>query len=219
MTRALFGLVVAASGLAFWCEIASAQTAVQRRTTATGRAPLLTTQPAMKDRLDRIAAGSALWRDAMATLRRMGRHAIILVPDEVVVQSAADDTQGRDFDREVLAETFPVSEPDSSVHSVIVVVNVPLLKELHDQQGSLPGEYDADLDRILVHEVYAHAVPYLMAGDLSGKCADPAPRQRATESCAIQRENAVRRELRLGRRVDAGLEALSISRRGNWMSR
>jgi hypothetical protein len=179
----------------------------------------MTTQPAIKDRLDRIAAGSALWRDSMMALQRMGRHALVLAPDEVVVQNAPDDIRGRDFDREVLAEAFPVIERGSAVQSVIVVVNLPLLKDIHDRQGSLPGEYDADLDRILVHEIYAHAVPYLLAGDLSGKCADPAPHERPTASCAIQRENAIRAELKLGRRVDAGVEALSLSRRGTALSR
>jgi hypothetical protein len=70
-----------------------------------------------------------------------------------------------------------------------------------------------DLDRILVHEIYGHAVPYLLAGDLSGRCADPQPQERAVDACSIQRENAVRAQLGLGRRVDYGLGDLNLSRR------
>jgi hypothetical protein len=59
--------------------------------------------------------------------------------------------------------------------------------------------------------VYGHAVPYLEAGHLSGRCADPEPGQPATQSCAIQRENVVRAELRLGRRTDAALGGLILA--------
>jgi len=66
----------------------------------------------------------------------------------------------------------------------------------------------------LVHEIYGHAIPYLLAGDLSGRCADPKRGERASEACSIQRENAVRAELGLGRRTDYGLSDLALARRG-----
>ena len=74
------------------------------------------------------------------------------------------------------------------------------------------GDFEDDLDRILAHEVYGHAFPYLFAGDLSGKCADPAKGQRAEDACAIKRENEIRAELRLGKRRGYGLDGLSLAR-------
>jgi hypothetical protein len=61
--------------------------------------------------------------------------------------------------------------------------------------------------------VYGHAVPYLLAGTLTAKCADPAIGPSASASCAVQRENVVRREMRLGQRIEYGRDSLAIARR------
>jgi hypothetical protein len=63
-----------------------------------------------------------------------------------------------------------------------------------------------------VHEVYGHALPYVVVGDVAGRCADPGKDERATDACAIRRENAVRAELGLGRRSDPGLLSLALAR-------
>jgi hypothetical protein len=76
---------------------------------------------------------------------------------------------------------------------------------------SVRRDFEADLDRILVHEIYGHAVPYLLAGDLSGRCPDPGPNEPARDACSIRRENAVRVELGLGRRGDHGLSSLALT--------
>jgi hypothetical protein len=98
---------------------------------------------------------------------------------------------------------------------VFVVVNLDLIDRAHAARNSLPAERDADLDRVLVHEVYGHAFPYLLAGNLSGRCADPIAGERAVDACSIRRENAVRAELGLGRRTDYGVAGLSLSRAGS----
>ena len=111
----------------------------------------------------------------------------------------------------MLAEVQPIADDWSRVDTVVVVINLPLLDKLYsDATGA---DLDADLDRILAHEVYGHAIPYLLAGHLSGKCADPLPKQRATDACAIKRENEIRGELRLGERRGYGLDGLTIARR------
>jgi hypothetical protein len=179
---------------------------------ATGN-PLYTTNPVLQASLDRIAEGSALWREAIDAIRSTRRQALIVTPNQVTVTDAIGRTT-LSIDAGVLAEVTPVSGPDSRVNRVVVVVNLPLLEQVHQSKGSLPGEFYADLDRILVHEIYGHAVPYLIAGNLSARCPDPQPDERAHDACAIRRENAVRAELRLGRRVDGGLEGLALSRRG-----
>jgi hypothetical protein len=134
-----------------------------------------------------------------------------LTPAEVVV--AEDSSLSSGFDDGVLAEVMLAPRPDTRVDVVFVVVNLPLMERILRQTGALRAEMEADLDRILVHEVYGHALPYLLAGDLSGKCSDPQPGQRAREACAIRRENAVRAELGFDRRIDYGLHDLALIRR------
>lgn len=177
---------------------------------------LRASHPTLKARLDQIAAGSALWRQAVDAAGKLGRRVLVLTPDQVRVARAPGGATEA-FDPALLAEAVPVPLDGHRVDEVVVVVNLPLIADLHARLGSLPGEHDADLDRILVHEVYGHALPILLAGSLAGRCADPAPGERASQACAIERENAVRSELRLGRRVDAGLGGLFLTRAsGRW---
>jgi hypothetical protein len=176
--------------------------------------PLLTTSVTLRAGLDRIASGSPLWREAIAAVRRSGRRALVLTPAQVVVAKASNSSETTSFDPRQLAEVFPVVRDGVRVDSVLVVVNLPLIEDMHQRNRSLPIESDADLDRILIHEVYGHALPYLLAGDVSGRCPDPEPKQRASDACSIRRENAVRAELGLGRRLDYGLAGLLLSRPG-----
>jgi hypothetical protein len=193
---------------------ARAQDSPENRAAASSSrdAGIRTGHPAFQASLNRIAAGSALWRDAVAEIRETGRYALIVTPGQGVVTEPTGKKPAA-FDAASLAEVAPVAGADAEVNVVLVVINLPLLEQVHAARGSMPAELEADLDRILVHEVYGHAMPYLLAGDLTGRCADPAPSQRASEACSIKRENLVRAELRLGKRVDSGLEGLSLARR------
>lgn len=204
--RLLFAIAVTAIGLMGVTPMAVRTEAAS----GDGSAPLVTRHPELIAALERIARGSASWRAALAALKATGRQAVILTPDQVVVRDSATGTVA-EFDRTAVAEVSPVAGPAGAVSAVLVVVNVERMQQLHDRRGSLPGEFHADLDRVLAHEVYGHAVPYLAAGHLSGRCADPAPGQAATDSCAIQRENVIRGELRLGRRTDAALGGLILA--------
>jgi len=173
--------------------------------------PVRTKNLVIEASLKRISSRSALWREALDALASTGRHAVILTPDQVVVTDARG-TDRRRFDPTVLAGAAPVPSQDGRVGVVVVVLNLPLLQDTHRSRHSLPWEFEADLDRILIHEVYGHALPYLLAGDLAGKCADPEPDERPADACSIKRENAVRSELGLGRRKDSGLDGLALMR-------
>jgi hypothetical protein len=175
--------------------------------------PVQTRNPTLQASLDRIAKRSTLWRSALESIREAGRRALVLTPDQVVATGGATAERGERFDDTFLAEVAPVTGPDGRVDVVLVVVNLALLQERHERLQLLPIEFDLDLDRILIHEVYGHAVPYLLAGRLSGRCPDPQPGTRAVDACSISRENAVRAELGLGRRVDYGLDGLNLARR------
>lgn len=173
--------------------------------------PFITRHPELQAALERIARGSASWRAALAAVAGTGRTALVVTPDEVVVTDAGG-TAPSAFDRSEVAAVSPVSDDTGRVRAVLVVVNVDQIQAAHERLSSLPGEFHADLERVLAHEVYGHAVPYLLAGDLSGRCADPAPGTMAAHACAIQRENVIRAELRLGRRIDGTLSSLSLAR-------
>jgi len=177
------------------------------------RSPLETANPVVQGSLDRIAKGSPSWRAALEAIRGTARRAIVVTSDQVLVADPATEGRMDRFDDTVLAEVAPVPRPDSRVDVVLVVINLALLEESHRKARSVLSEFEADLDRILVHEIYSHAVPYLLAGHLSGRCPDPAAGERAIDACSIRRENAVRAELGLGRRTSYGLDDLNITRR------
>ncbi len=176
--------------------------------------PFHTTNRVLRASLERVASRSALWRAAADVVRAQGRQALVLTPDQVKVKAPSDDEETGEFDQTALGEVAPVVCPDAHVHTVLVVVNLALIKNIHDARWSVPLDVEADLDRVLVHEIYGHAVPYLLAGSVAGRCADPKVGERATDACAIRRENAVRAELGLGRRTDSGLYSLALSRPG-----
>ncbi len=172
--------------------------------------PLRVTNPTLLASLQRIWRGSQLWREAVASVRQTGRYVVVATPPDVTLTDR--NRSPRVFDRGLLAEAIPLLDEEAQVPTVVVVVNVRLLQDMHDTRLSAPRDIDADLDRILVHEVYGHAVPYLLAGDLSGQCADPKRGESVSDACAISRENAVRAELGLGRRADRGLYSLALAR-------
>jgi hypothetical protein len=188
----------------------SAVFAGQPRWTWQDRPPLVVEHPTLSASLARIYAGSARWRKALDAVVNTGRRVMVVTPDKVRVRDAAGgpDTS---FDSSVVAEVQPIADEWSRVDTVVVVINLPLLETLYSD--ATLADLEADLDRIVAHEVYGHAIPYVLAGHLSGKCADPLPGQRATDACAIKRENEIRSELRLGQRRDSGLNGLTIARR------
>jgi hypothetical protein len=144
----------------------------------------------------------------MTAVRKTGRHALVVTQSDVVTSGGA----GRNaFNDGGLAEAIPVIGAGSRITAVVVVVNLRLLQGAHDARLSVRRDFEADLDRILVHEVYGHAVPYLLAGDRSGRCADPEQGENISDACSIRRENAVRAELGLGSRADRGLSSLRLA--------
>lgn len=172
---------------------------------------IITNDALLRASLDRLYDRSRLWRAAVAQIESLGRRAVVVTPRHVRVQ---DPHTGHvtAFDRAVIAEVQPLAEHGTRVDAVVVVVNVELLQG-RQTIWSTPVDLENDIDRVVAHEVYGHAIPYLVAGDLSGKCADPTDGERPEESCAIKRENAVRAESGLGKRIDSGVNGLSLARR------
>ena len=216
MFRTVFAVFVVV-GAAMTPEVAEGQWSAPSAVDTADGAPLVTTNRTLHASLQRIASRSALWREAVDTIRGAGRHVFVLTPDQVKVADELHDERTDAFDPTVLAEAAPGPDENSHVRVVLVVVNLALIEEIHRDKSRLPGELDADLDRILIHEIYGHAFPYLLAGNMSGRCADPKPHERASDACSIRRENAVREQLGLGRRMGYGLEGLALAR--SWYRR
>jgi hypothetical protein len=200
------GIVAVTLAVAF----GTAAAAGQPRWTWRDRPPILVEHPTLSASLARIYAGSPRWRKALDEVVNVGRRVVVVTPDKVRVR---DENGGPEtpFDPTVLAEVQPIANEWSRVDTVVVVINLLLLEKLYSDAS--PIDLEADLDRILAHEVYGHAIPYVLAGHLSGRCADPLPGQRATDACAIKRENEIRGELRLGQRREYGLNGLTLARR------
>jgi len=175
-------------------------------------APILTNHPSLKASLERIVRGSALFRADLEAVRRAGRRVYVLTPDWATFVDRSHPDRPAAFDRSMLAEVALFEDDADRVEAVVVVVNLDLLAEGHSRRAASNAQRNADLDRILVHEVYGHALPYLIAGDQTGRCADPADDERAADACSIRRENAMRRELGLGHRRDYGLTSLALAR-------
>lgn len=163
--------------------------------------PILVRHAILASSVERIASESRTFRDALDALALTGRRAILTTPDKV-----------NDFDRTVLAQAFPISDEHAGVDAIVVVVNLDLLQKLSGLSMKAI-DFEDDLDRIVAHEIYGHAIPVLMAGRLSANCADPAVGQSAIASCAVQRENVIRREMGLGRRIEYGRDSLALARR------
>jgi hypothetical protein len=212
MLDGLRGLAIAAGVLTAILRLGASPLLADDPSALASGPTVVATHPALSQSLERLIDGSASWREAIAQVRGHGRRVVVLTPDQVVVRDAANPRRQRPFDHDVLAEVSPVVEPGGVVRQVLVVVNLPLVEAAHDRQRSVPRDLHADLDRILAHEIYGHALPYLLAGHVSGACADPKGDQRPADACAIQRENTVRAELALGLRTDAGMYSLALAR-------
>src|SRR5687767_9248016 len=182
-------VVVAAPALAF---------AQQASATA-----LIVRHPVLASSVQRLGAESPAFKEALRAVAATGRRTILTTPGEA---------GSGDRDDSSLARAIAIADERSRVDTVIVTINLELIQKL----TGLPvkaADFEDDLDRIVAHEVYGHAVPYLLAGDLSGRCADPAAGESAADACAIRRENLIRKEMKLGQRFDYGRDGLTLARR------
>jgi hypothetical protein len=58
------------------------------------------------------------------------------------------------------------------------------------------ARFDALVDAVLIHELWAHVVPLAIGGSTRFLCPDPLPGQPDLEACSVRRENDLR--VRLG---------------------
>ena len=162
------------------------------------------TDPELGALLRRIDDRSPSWRSALDSVSAAGGRIVV-----TTVQDLADVPD--QFARAELAAVSPVIAADSSVAAVLVVVNRELLDRLYALvPDAHPSAREMDLVRILVHEIYGHAVPYLLAGHARGACPDPVDARQL--GCSVARENIIRAELSLQPRRAYDLTGLALAR-------
>jgi hypothetical protein len=175
-----------------------------------GTSSVITSHESVRAAIAELRTRSELWRVALDSVTALGRTIIVVSPDQIIVRDSSSATRSESFDPSTIAEISPVIRDNGSIDAVLVVVNLRLIERVHRALGSSPSVLAADLQRILIHEIYGHAIPYLLTGHAGGRCADPVPGQGATQACSIRRENEVRKEAGLGERIDYSLAGLAL---------
>jgi hypothetical protein len=206
-----FLAIAAGSAVAQGPERAATADLIASTAEPIGARAIIAIDERIRSAIERLEEKSALWRDALERVADLDRRVLIVTPDRIVVREGSGAMDA--FDGATLAEVSPVPGSNGAIDAVMVVINVALLDSLHARLGSSPEEFEADVERVLAHEVYGHAIPYLLAGSVEGQCPDPRPGESPRDSCSIRRENDVRREAGLGERTDYELEGLALGRR------
>jgi hypothetical protein len=67
----------------------------------------------------------------------------------------------------------------------------------HPSRPDAMTEFEAAVDAILIHEIWGHLIPVVLAGSPHARCPDPLPGQADLASCVLQRENELRQEIGL----------------------
>ncbi|MFO7259666.1 MAG: hypothetical protein DIU52_000825 [bacterium] len=159
-------------------------------------------------RMDALAARSATWRAGMDSIQAAGFHMVVAGPAAVrrMVRGLEN------YAPEHLGEVVPLRDPTGAIAGAVVTIDLPRLERLWRRTGLPRSVFEADVDRILIHEIYGHVVPLAASRSIEGGCPDPKPGAPALSSCAIRRENVIRKELGMEPRLAYDLSGLVIGR-------
>lgn len=171
-------------------------------------AELRAVDPLLSKRLAALEARSPTWRAALDTLRATGFEVLVARPEQVGERIP----RLSGYRATHLGEVIPLRKAGGVLRGAVVTVDVARLEKLADRVGLPRSVLEEDVDRILIHELYGHVVPLAVARRISGGCPDPAPGEPVLSSCAITRENRIRRELGLELRTAYDLRGLAIGR-------
>lgn len=100
----------------------------------------------------------------------------------------------------------------SQIREILIVMDAPLFERIYRERGK-EDALATDLQAILAHEITGHAEGWIKSGTIADGCLDPGfyllyavPDARG---CAVDRENEVRRDLRILERPSYRLTALT----------
>jgi hypothetical protein len=182
----------------------------ERHFLPTHSAAILSTQPRLVAALNRLLSRSRAFAREAAWLAARGKHVTVVARREVPWAALARSAGAR-FNRESAAAAMPLSDADGKVRNFLVVVDLAMLGRLEREKHFVRSDIEKDITRLLIHEIYGHAMPWLLNGERGG-CFDPGPGQLPVNACSIRRENRIRGELGLGRRIDFGLDSFAVGR-------
>jgi hypothetical protein len=149
----------------------------------------------LQQRIRSMAERSALWRDAMRTIRN--RRFPVLVGSIVQVEDRLPALERFRYDGAAGVWIFIGDEGRAA--AAAVMVNLPMLvirnRVLENDDASL----EQMLELHLAHEIYGHLVPVVESRDPAHPCAfdpDPnAPSAEQRQSCVLRRESRLLEEL------------------------
>lgn len=159
-------------------------------------------------RMDALERRSAIWRAGMDSIHATGFF--VLVAGPAAVRSMVRGLEH--YSPQHLGEVIPLRDENGEIAGAVVTIDLPRLERLWRRTDLPRSAFEADVDRILIHEIYGHVVPLAASRSIEGGCPDPQPGQPAWTSCAIRRENVIRDELGLEPRVAYDLTGLAIGR-------
>jgi len=164
--------------------------------------------PLLGKRMAHLAERSRIWRAGMDSLAASGFRVVVAEPEQARERVAGLGA----YTPEHVGEVLAVWDEQGRIVGAVVTVDVAKLRELYELTDLSEETFLADVDRILIHEIYGHVVPLAASRQISGGCPDPAPGEPALASCAIERENAIRAELGLEPRTVYDLRGLAVGR-------
>ncbi|HEX7091430.1 MAG TPA: hypothetical protein VF192_14925 [Longimicrobiales bacterium] len=159
-------------------------------------------------RMDALERRSATWRAGMDSIHATGFY--VLVGGPAAVRSMVRGLER--YSPQHLGEVIPLRDENGEIAGAVVTIDLPRLERLWRRTDLPRSAFEADVDRILIHEIYGHVVPLAASRNIEGGCPDPEPGEPAWTSCAIRRENVIRDELGLEPRVAYDLTGLAIGR-------
>jgi hypothetical protein len=174
-------------------------------------AAILSTQPRLVAVLNRLLARSRTFAREAARVAARDRHITVVARREVPWDALKRNVHYADGSA---AAALPLVDGDGKVRNFLVVVDYSMLSRLGSSKHLLKKDIETDLTRLLIHEIYGHAMPWLLYGKAGG-CFDPKPGQLPASACSIRRENRIRKELGLGVRTDFGIESFAMGGRSD----
>ncbi len=159
--------------------------------------------PEMAGAVLRMAARSPSFRGALERLSRSRVPVLVGTPGQLAPRVPRFARRSS-----LLATTVAVPRPGARIHPgsdrpvalqrVLVVVDRDAFRDAYAAAGTLAA-LEQDLEVVLAHELAGHARAWGESGDLRRGCMDPETAEVLLGSdekgCAVEHENAVRREL------------------------
>jgi hypothetical protein len=144
-----------------------------------GRVAVL--DPDLQGRIARLRAESSYFDEGWMAIVRSGVPVVIGTKEQRAARLPPSIRASRGW----AAITVAFGDDRGRLREATVAIRLEWLRSLYGAEA-VP-EFEAALDELLVHEIYGHLVPLIVAGDLAAVCSDPEPHQRVEESCVGKR--------------------------------